>query len=470
MTTTEKKRKLAKNKKRTWRSTDINDVETFLESSRLEERIGQVKIQQQQRPISITLSIPHRSVEAKADNELYTVDTSSVADAKHVPIKLRRKLNALKPARCFSGLENTSKIKDPLTNRAQVRQKKNVTKLKGASAVSKKPPVEPKPKAKKGDQFEQDLWAPDAPALVREQKKKQLQNEWFSEQLVDHHLKGTGTNLRRVPGTARKKTTLLDAIAAPHPGTSYNPSLEAHRKLIGEVVEREEKIIAEEEHLERVVGRILKKVPAGEHDREYLSEMSAGLPVPLNPDPVDEEEEEDAATVAEYSTLNPPVEVKRKARAARRKVKEEREKQLAREKAKHERRLLTDIDRVNRLKTDVVKREMKVANRRNKEDQLKKEKPLNAIRLARQKYVEPDEELVMPADLAGSLRRMKPQGSIIRDRFASLQKRNILAPNKAQGVRKRHKVKSYIKNTHKGFLEKPIIQPRKGPTPKKRKQ
>lgn len=94
---TEKKHRLAKNKKKTWRTTDIKDVESFLENTRLEERIG--------------------SVANKADNELFTVDTSSVADTKYVPIKIRRKLNALKPPRCFSGLENTSKIGDPLTNR-----------------------------------------------------------------------------------------------------------------------------------------------------------------------------------------------------------------------------------------------------------------------------------------------------------------------------------------------------------------
>lgn len=97
MTTAEKKRKMAKNKKRTWRSTDIQDVESFLETTRQEERIG--------------------PVDTKADTELFTVDTTSGGDTSYVPIKVRRKLNALKPARCFTGLENTSKVKDPLTNR-----------------------------------------------------------------------------------------------------------------------------------------------------------------------------------------------------------------------------------------------------------------------------------------------------------------------------------------------------------------
>lgn len=40
MTSTEKKRKMAKNKKKTWRSTDIQDVESFLETKRQDERIG----------------------------------------------------------------------------------------------------------------------------------------------------------------------------------------------------------------------------------------------------------------------------------------------------------------------------------------------------------------------------------------------------------------------------------------------
>ena len=96
---TEKKaRKLAKNKKRTWRATDIQDVESFLDTTRQEERIGSVK--------------------EKLDQELFAVDTVAAGDdTTYIPIKVRRKLNALKAPRCFSGLENTSKVKDPLTNR-----------------------------------------------------------------------------------------------------------------------------------------------------------------------------------------------------------------------------------------------------------------------------------------------------------------------------------------------------------------
>lgn len=39
-TKTEKKRNQAKNKKKTWRSTDIQDVESFLDATRTDERIG----------------------------------------------------------------------------------------------------------------------------------------------------------------------------------------------------------------------------------------------------------------------------------------------------------------------------------------------------------------------------------------------------------------------------------------------
>lgn len=324
-----------------------------------------------------------------------------------------------------------------------------MTKLKKTSG-NRYSSVAEKPKDT-SESRKQDLWDESTPVLEHEKKKDSLSNGWFSEQLVDHHLKNTGINIRRVPGTARNFTTKLQAISCPHPGISYNPSLDAHRSLIKNVVEREVKIIEEEQHLDRVVGKILKKVPAIEHDREYLQEMSAGLPVAENAD-MDKVDE----TGAEYSTLNRPVEVKKKSRLARRKQKDERAKELQREQLKQARKVITDIDRVNRIKSQVVKTEMKLANRRNKESQLKREKPYNALRLGRQKFIEPDEEFVMPSDLSGSLRTMKPQGSVLKDRFMSLQKRNILAPNKSQGVRRRHKVKSYIRNTHKGFLEKPI--------------
>lgn len=53
----------------------------------------------------------------KADTELFKVDTTAGEDTSYIPVKVRRKLNALKPARCYSAMENTSKVKDPMVQR-----------------------------------------------------------------------------------------------------------------------------------------------------------------------------------------------------------------------------------------------------------------------------------------------------------------------------------------------------------------
>lgn len=234
------------------------------------------------------------------------------------------------------------------------------------------------------------------------------------------------------------------------------------------MIKKEEGLIKTDAHLERVTCMMLKKVPAAQHDREYLQEMSQGIPA--LEEATHDDEDDGAPESNEYTTLNAPVQVKVKDRQTRRKQKEERERQLMREEQRAEKRKLGDIDRIKVIKSQVMKGEMKMANRRNKDTAEEREKPYQAHRLSKLKYTEPDEELVMPADLAGSLRTLKPQGSILKDRFTSMQKRNILAPNKAIGVTKRHKVKSYVKNTHKGFLIKPVIAPAKKPTPKKRRR
>ena len=64
---------------------------------------------------------------------------------------------------------------------------------------------------------------------------------------------------------------------APHPGMSYNPSLEDHQALLNQVAAREENIIKKEKHLKRVTTKMFSKVTPEERDARHMMEMSAGL-------------------------------------------------------------------------------------------------------------------------------------------------------------------------------------------------
>lgn len=80
-----------------------------------------------------------------------------------------------------------------------------------------------------------------------------------------------GISKKRKGKTPEKNPTIIAPVEPPHPGLSYNPSLEDHCNLLQEVVEKEKKIMKQEEHLNRVTKGMLKKVDANEkHVRDFF--------------------------------------------------------------------------------------------------------------------------------------------------------------------------------------------------------
>lgn len=66
-------------------------------------------------------------------------------------------------------------------------------------------------------------------------------------------------------------------VAIPHPGTSYNPSKKDHEDLLQNVIQFEEKIIRNEDHLTRVTTSMFDKMTAEQRDEARRKEMSAGI-------------------------------------------------------------------------------------------------------------------------------------------------------------------------------------------------
>lgn len=88
-----------------------------------------------------------------------------------------------------------------------------------------------------------------------------------------------------------------------------------------------------------------------------------------------------------------------------------------------------EIYRIKSLKKEVdekLKKEEENAQKKVEEEKLKNlygQKRLSAL-----KYEEPDLELKLSNEITGSLRTLKAEGNILRDRYKSLQKRNIIEP------------------------------------------
>lgn len=248
------------------------------------------------------------------------------------------------------------------------------------------------------------------------------------------------------------------AVQIPHPGTSYNPTLKDHRALLEAVKERELKIIKQEEHLKRVTTDMFKKMSTEERDTFKTKELRSGLD-----DDDDETNEKDSSSEDEYIAVNPPVEVKRKDKQARRKQKNQLELQKALLKKKQLKKQTADLHRLKKLTAEikVMENELEAQRTRKKDKEEKhREQP---HRLSKFAFEEEEIDVNMPEEISGNLRNITPQGRILTDRFKSMQKRNIIAPSKDLGLRRRRDVKRYVRNSHK---EEPI-QPTKAK--KKRK-
>jgi nucleolar protein 53 len=64
-------------------------------------------------------------------------------------------------------------------------------------------------------------------------------------------------------------------------------------------------------------------------------------------------------------------------------------------------------------------------------------------------YEEPDIDLQLSEELVGSLRQLKPEGNLLRDRFKSLQKRGIIETRKRATFRRKYKLKEYTRRSHR---------------------
>ncbi|MGH0180519.1 UNVERIFIED_CONTAM: hypothetical protein FKN15_004227 [Acipenser sinensis] len=105
--------------------------------------------------------------------------------------------------------------------------------------------------------------------------------------------------------------------------------------------------------------------------------------------------------------------------------------------------------RLRSLKTEVLQQEETMGRRQEARRAKKLEEESLPRRLGKLKYQEPDLDLQLSSEMAGSLRRLKPEGSILKDRFKSLQKRNLIEPRERAKFVRKHKLKYVEKRAFK---------------------
>merc|ERR1719402_105640 len=115
-----------------------------------------------------------------------------------------------------------------------------------------------------------------------------------------------------------------------------------------------------------------------------------------------------------------------------------------------------EVMRLKSIKKELTMDEKETLVRKEKKKEKEIEKKMTAGQLSNHKYEDQEMEIKLSDELTGNLRNLKPEGSLLEDRFKSMQRRNIIEVREKQKTVRRLKRKTFEKRSHKmGWEENP---------------
>uniref|UniRef100_A0A8C8S611 Ribosome biogenesis protein NOP53 n=1 Tax=Pelusios castaneus TaxID=367368 RepID=A0A8C8S611_9SAUR len=256
------------------------------------------------------------------------------------------------------------------------------------------------------------------------------QDTWFLEQTKKQRV--------RRPARLKKKPSELPAVEVIPAGGSYNPTFQAHQVLLLQAHEVELRRQKAEEKLERQLSfPTAAEAPTQE---TAFREQCEGLLEESGDEEDDEEKmlrEPPAPVATPLSTLLH----EKKTEQQRRREKEAKALVARRLGEKAARCRRQELFQLRSIRLQVKRREAELLRRRRVRLAKRQAEATKPRRLGRLKYEDPDLEVQLSTELAESLRTLKPEGSILRDRFKSLQKRNLIEPRERAKFKRKYRLK-----------------------------
>ncbi|KAG6841158.1 hypothetical protein C0991_001286 [Blastosporella zonata] len=253
----------------------------------------------------------------------------------------------------------------------------------------------------------------------------------------------------KAPAFKRVRDTIeLHAVVEPHQGTSYNPPVEAHQELLLQAHEAEERRIREAEKRAEVKEKM-------ESAKREVEEANPGVAtgMKLHHEIEMDENEEEEGNEEELPAKRPPG---RKTQAQRRKA----ARLLAEKRELADRalrkRMLAVIPSARTLRRTNAQmlsaREKELAEKQAADEEKLKQHGLAGRKLGKHKVPKGAVDVQLGEDLSESLRALKPEGNLFRDRFLSMQQRALVEPRVPVLPKKqRTKTVEYEKHAWKRF-------------------
>ncbi|CAO3672352.1 unnamed protein product [Rhizopus stolonifer] len=415
-----KKTQRSRKGKKAWRkNVDISDVIKGQEELRAVERV-----------------FGHTG--EKKDDELFTIDvqgdSASIKTqmAKEKPLRVDEILNqrsavpAVKAKNPFKKPEMTDKL-------ASKHESENVQKMlkrKGNDTVTQQ-----KKKKKTNAPDSYDLWGSDS-----------VQEESSNDYLPKIEKPKAPASLKRKPTAL----TVMPAIETPHKGTSYNPEAEAHQQLIVEAVKIEER-----------KADIVAKLQEQLSYREELKKLADEESQTIEEDDIKDDDDKSLIAKEEESLEDKATDDKetKKRKAAERKTRRDRNKEsrlvgesIVRRQKLHEKSIRKQIDKLRDIEAEIQKKEEELdalAVSRSEQKEIDAKKGYRKIG----KYQVPElpVDVQLTDELCATLRQLKPEGNIFKDRFNSILKRNIIETRVPVKPYRKYGLKEYEKRSYKQF-------------------
>ncbi|KAL2022609.1 hypothetical protein VTK56DRAFT_4953 [Thermocarpiscus australiensis] len=240
----------------------------------------------------------------------------------------------------------------------------------------------------------------------------------------------------------------IPAVSKPKGGFSYNPAFPDYQNRL--IEESEKAIEAERKRLQALEAERLKLEAAARSAAEAeAAEARADL-----------SEWEDDSAWEGFESAGEELSVK--AKKPRRKTQAERNRikrrKVEERKAKHEaamKRKNAQAERIKQIALEVAEKERALALEKvemSDDSEEGNDEVLRRRRLGKIRLPEKDLELVLPDELQDSLRRLKPEGNLLKDRYRNILVRGKVEARKKVPFKKQAKTKVTEKWTYKDFV------------------
>jgi len=289
---------------------------------------------------------------------------------------------------------------------------------------------------------------------IFKQKKEQLRkskvhNIWGQEVMAvtDAYIEHAVKREKVRPKTVNVGRSSTSAVRVPAAGASYNPDYDSHQQLLLKAHLEEAEKLKEREKWNKKV-KMVSVTELKKRSKTYLKEMSEGLS--QEPDEIIDVSKHE---ITKPDFAPPPVS------AENRKTLQRRRKESLIKKAKHmklEQKLrkmrLNDILRLKTLRKEIKKTQDQSAEAQAKRKAIESLQEGKPKRLGKQKFLEPETDVVTSDELVATLRELKPDGNLLKDRFKSLQRRNIIEPRNRVLPHTKYKRKVVVKRSYKNAI------------------